>query len=78
MAMASQHVTTQVLIQAATASNVAIVSVAKKLDSTYTCAWNKFKKCVDQNHASRILAEGEKYFTRENVDYYCPTLWPMP
>ena len=56
-------------IEAATIANAQVVS-QKTTSDVYTSEWKRFKTFVDESRAAEKLQLGEKYLTRENVDFY--------
>ena len=63
----------QQVIQLATACNATTVSNGARHDSNYTRAWRLFVECVDREHSNGVLLPGDKYLTRENVDFFLAT-----
>jgi len=57
----------------ATKQNVAATYEGKPPDKTYIREWKKFFAFVDQKRKEKILQDGDKYVTIENVELFFAT-----
>jgi hypothetical protein len=56
-------------IHAATLANAQVVH-EKVTNDVYKAEWKRYREFVDKSRAGGKLQPGEKYLTRDNVDFY--------